>query len=420
MVGGYYSEDSYKPGRVEISNDSPQIQEFCGVERKGIGHPDTLSDHLAEHLSMVYSKHTLDKFGGILHHNFDKSGILGGKSKVEFGGGQMVSPIRVQINGRVSTSFGGLEIDFEELLTEAVHDFVKSRFGNLISDEMIDITFNISAASSPGHAKGNTKRGSVRNRWFQPQSLEDLPERMNPFANDTSAGVSHAPFDAIEEFVLGLEKHITGDFKSKNPWVGTDVKIMGLRIRENAEVTLCIPQISRFVSSLEHYKENIATCYQMLAEYAAEHYNGDVRFSLNTRDDYERQELYLTATGSSIESGDEGLVGRGNRPNGIISLTNPMSMEGASGKNPVYHIGKIYSAAANKLAHAVHEYFGTPNHVLLVSQSGRPLTDPWVTAVTTFSHVPPDLEELNNLVQTQLTDIPKLTDDFVRSGVRLA
>jgi S-adenosylmethionine synthetase len=32
------------------------------VERKGIGHPDTLADGLAERLSFVYSKYTKEKF----------------------------------------------------------------------------------------------------------------------------------------------------------------------------------------------------------------------------------------------------------------------------------------------------------------------------------------------------------------------
>ena len=72
------------------------------VERKGFGHPDTLADSLAENLSTQYSRYTLEKFGAILHHNFDKLGLLGGSSYVSFGKGYLVSPIKVLINGRVS------------------------------------------------------------------------------------------------------------------------------------------------------------------------------------------------------------------------------------------------------------------------------------------------------------------------------
>jgi len=59
------------------------------VERKGFGHPDTLSDSLAETLSREYSKYTKSKFGVILHHNFDKVGLLGGESYVKFGKGYL-------------------------------------------------------------------------------------------------------------------------------------------------------------------------------------------------------------------------------------------------------------------------------------------------------------------------------------------
>ena len=64
--------------------------EFEIVERKGVGHPDTLSDHLAEYLSVKYSHFTREKFGAVLHHNFDKVGLLGGKSSVQFGSGKLI------------------------------------------------------------------------------------------------------------------------------------------------------------------------------------------------------------------------------------------------------------------------------------------------------------------------------------------
>lgn len=42
------------------------------VERKGLGHPDTLADALAERMSVAYSRHCLGRFGAVLHHNLDK------------------------------------------------------------------------------------------------------------------------------------------------------------------------------------------------------------------------------------------------------------------------------------------------------------------------------------------------------------
>lgn len=55
------------------------------VERKGIGHPDTLANSLAEECSRVYSLYCLDKFGVILHHNLDKFYIGAGLFRRDFG-----------------------------------------------------------------------------------------------------------------------------------------------------------------------------------------------------------------------------------------------------------------------------------------------------------------------------------------------
>src|SRR3989344_8161023 len=88
------------------------------VERKGKGHPDTLSDGLAEYLSAQYSMYTKQNYGAVLHHNFDKVGLLGGASDVGFSYGKLTKPIRVLLNGRASSKFGDCEINIPELLKE--------------------------------------------------------------------------------------------------------------------------------------------------------------------------------------------------------------------------------------------------------------------------------------------------------------
>ena len=48
------------------------------VERKGIGHPDSLIDGIMEEISRELSKTYIEEFGKILHHNVDKGQICGG------------------------------------------------------------------------------------------------------------------------------------------------------------------------------------------------------------------------------------------------------------------------------------------------------------------------------------------------------
>ena len=50
------------------------------VERKGLGHPDTICDALAEALSRNLCREHLRRYGRILHHNVDKALLCGGRA----------------------------------------------------------------------------------------------------------------------------------------------------------------------------------------------------------------------------------------------------------------------------------------------------------------------------------------------------
>lgn len=213
---------------------------------------------------------------------------------------------------------------------------------------------------------------------------------------------------------MGIETYLTNEaFTTLHPYFGTDVKVMVVRNGDKAHITACVPQIARHTPDLEHYIERRARARELIAESVAtiapEH---AMTVAVNTRDDDERRELYLTVTGSSIESGDEGVVGRGNRVNGLISLMRPMSMEGASGKNPVYHVGKLYNLAAQRAAERLYELTGRTCVVALISQSGRDLDDPWQVIVQTSGRDPID----DGISRKVVTGVMEELDD-IRSAL---
>lgn len=72
---------------------------FEVVERKGLGHPDTLADGISEAISRELSRSYLEEFGEILHHNVDKVLITAGRVEVEFGGGRVLEPPTVIVGG---------------------------------------------------------------------------------------------------------------------------------------------------------------------------------------------------------------------------------------------------------------------------------------------------------------------------------
>ena len=61
---------------TQLSSPPLSIPSIEMVERKGIGHPDTLCDALAETISTALCRYYLDHFGLILHHNVDKALLI--------------------------------------------------------------------------------------------------------------------------------------------------------------------------------------------------------------------------------------------------------------------------------------------------------------------------------------------------------
>ncbi len=403
---------------IYISRKDFQDPSFEFVERKGIGHPDTLSDALGEYLSVKYSEYTRQRFGAVLHHNFDKVGLLGGASSVKFGKGFITEPIRVLLNGRASTKFGNQAIPLEKLLTKWAKELLKIKLPINPNKDLI-FQNNLSNKSSPGKTDEKSSSKGTRKYWFEPRGLFDLQETKKLLSNDTSLGVGYAPYSKLEQLVLNIEGSIThAKFRKTHPWMGTDVKVMAFRKKDQYHLTLCVPQIANFVKSAEAYQNNLLLARKTVESICKKMDVKKYDININTRDNFETNELYLTAIGSSIESGDEGLVGRGNRINGVISPMRLMSMEGACGKNPVYHIGKIYYVAANEISQKIYKKFKIPNEVGLSSQSGRDLLDPWITSISipkTFKKT----AQLQKFVAKELLSIPKYTDLIIKQKVRL-
>lgn len=408
-------------GQIRIEDGAFRKESgFEVVERKGKGHPDTLSDELAERLSRRYSKYTKSEYGAILHHNFDKVGILGGHSDIRLGRGKLTSPLRVLLNGRATGVFGDETIPIRELLINTTESFLTERFPMLDPDEDIDIHNNLSTASSPGEVQDNSLEEGRREFWFSPRDLDDLKERHHLASNDTSHGCGFAPLSETEQFVREVEEWLNSEsYNSSKEWLGNDIKLMCVRDQSDISMTAAIPQIADVVPDVETYKANLSNIESEIREKADELIpEYDFSLQTNNRDNYETGELYLTAIGSSIESGDEGLVGRGNRTNGLITPARPMSIEGQCGKNPVYHIGRIYNIAARRVAERVHDITGFGAEVHLVSQTGRTLTDPWKTIVTVDGD-DYDREQLSTEVREELESIPEITDDWLENGVRM-
>jgi S-adenosylmethionine synthetase len=403
-------------------HQTPRHAQVEIIERKGVGHPDTLADHLAEALSRAYAKHTLAVCGVVLHHQFDKVGIMGGRARCRFGEGSINDPIRVLLNGRASQSFAGRDLQVRELLIDTCNRFFSERFPMLDIAQHLRILYEVNTGFSPGYAEGEP--GSAKATlpyFFSPRSLSDLPERQMLRCNDTSLGVAFASMTPLEALVLGLEGFVNGlEFKRDKSWLGSDFKFMAHRAANQVSLTVAVPQIAAHVKSLAEYKENIALVRTAMLDYCRQATpEFEVTLTTNPRDNYDTLEIYLTVTGSCIESGDEGFVGRGNRYGGLIASGRPFTMEGISGKNPVYHTGKMYCVLADEIAKRLNWKLATDVEVLLLGQRGRLLSDPWKTIIK-VEGVYPDFSTVRGCVDAVLDDAASYTDSILAGKYRLA
>jgi S-adenosylmethionine synthetase len=93
------------------------------VERKGIGHPDTLADLIAEECSNEYSKYCIHAFGGILNHWFDKVVLSGGVAELAFGIKKINKPITAYLFGKAVTSLMEKKFQLKNFLKKPVKKF---------------------------------------------------------------------------------------------------------------------------------------------------------------------------------------------------------------------------------------------------------------------------------------------------------
>lgn len=339
------------------------IKYFEIVERKGIGHPDTLADGIAEYVSIGYSLHCLKKFGYIPHHNFDKVYIGGGKASISFGGGSILKPVNLKINGRVSKKFRNEKIGYEDVITQSAKEYVKKVLPHMNVEEHL-------------HIEVNSTDHSANPYWYNPRGPQDLPEISSPKANDTSITIGFWPLSDLEKTALVSESYFyNSDSRPKYDFVGHDIKVMCIGSGENVEILVSVPFISTKTPDSKFYEEKIAdfeTRLKNIAEKVIPHKNVD----LNMKTGGAARKEYLLLTGSCIELGEEGLVGRGNKTRGVISSTRPYSMEAPYGKNPVYHVGKIYAVIADEISKEISQKFDCKCTTFILNRVGDNLREP--------------------------------------------
>jgi len=377
------------------------------VERKGLGHPDTICDALAENFSRNLCREYRRRFGEILHHNVDKALLCGGRASPAFGGGSVLAPIDIHLSGRAVTSVGQDELPIKEIAVEGSRAWLEANLHALDTTHHVEIH----ALVRPGS-----------------QDLREIFSRKtrgeSPLANDTSIGVGYAPMSPLERLVLAIEKRINRRPRRDPAW-GEDVKVMGVRCGGKLSVTVACAMIAGELACLDEYLAAKAAVADLVREAAIEHGFSGCEVEVNAADNPAEGAIFLTVTGTSAEAGDDGQVGRGNRINGLITPSRPMSLEAAAGKNPISHVGKIYNVVAREIAEALVAKVSeiAAAQCLMVSRIGKPLTSPAVLQVKLATHdgFPPVKLEgpVDEIAAHCLGRLSMLVDDFVAGTIEI-
>jgi S-adenosylmethionine synthetase len=402
-------QKSQMVGHSIVRKLSVALQQVEIVERKGIGHPDTICDALSENLSRNLCRWYVEHTGTVLHHNVDKALLRGGTAHASFGGGAVDEPIDIYLAGRAITMVNDLVVPVAEMAIDGSRAWLKEHLHALDPEKDVRIHCLV-------------RHGSA--------DLVDLFERGAeshiPKANDTSFGVGYAPASQLEQAVLETGRLLDSAVgRARHPARGEDTKIMAVRLGDDVQLTVACAMIAAHIPDAAAYRDACRDVAADVQDAFDRHGFEQAKIAVNAADEPEHGSYYLTATGTSAEAGDDGQVGRGNRANGLITPHRPMSLEAVCGKNPLNHVGKLYNVAAQQIAERiVNECQAVETaQCCLVSEIGQPITGPTTIDIAIATSDGSPHSEHNDAVQEiaseVLLSIPSMLDRFIKGEIRL-
>jgi S-adenosylmethionine synthetase len=366
------------------------------VERKGIGHPDTICDFLAEELARDLARTSLAATGRVQHFNVDKAVLAAGSVDIGFGGGKHTTRSRLVLVGKANFTdrwrpdLDALTEDTRARLLEILPDATADAFdvGIWLNESSVDLADVVAR----GHRDGV------------------------PRSNDTSFAAVSLPRSALEDVVYRLEHYLNSSPYRDCVPIGRDIKVMGARHDGEVVVTVAVPVLATRVRDRATYDDVIDRVRVDALALVRDVFGGETTVQVNQADTSDSH--YLTLTGTSAEAGDDGQVGRGNRFGGLITPYRPMSLEATAGKNPASHVGKTYHAFAEDISHrVVDETAAAESTIRILSSIGHPVTEPQVVHVEVAGDADEAMIEV--IVKESLSDWPGVRDRLIAGEYEL-
>lgn len=389
-----------------LNCSSEAYSEVEVVERKGLGHPDTLADAIAEKASALYSQYFYERFEGrFAHHWFDKVVLIGGESRIEYGIGEIVKPYEVIFIGKGVKRVGDILIPTTDIFRKAAETVLSDCLTGFDATKHLKVVNRVSDYRGPGQK-------SVR---YRPDSERDLFKigEGDSTSNDCNLCIGYWPLSSLENLVLQTELYLnSANFKSEMGGIsGSDIKLVGERVGDRFRLLVNFPFLAQHIHSWSMYLSKVQVVEEHILRFVRREFGISLE-KLVVNPEKEKNRPYLTVLGSVADTGDIGVVGRGNRINGLITPTRPMSIEAWAGKNPIDHTGKLHTLVAAELSRKVYERTGIANQVILTSSKETPIDKPDLLSISLFCDEPTLQDwksKIDDLVNCQLSEIQSLT-----------
>jgi S-adenosylmethionine synthetase len=376
------------------------------VERKGIGHPDSICDAIAERASALYSREFYAATGRLPHHYFDKVLLAGGGVDMGLGRGEIVAPYRLVFAGKGILQVGDYRVDLDSMIRRAACEVFEEVLVDFDPDRHLVVINEVRDHQGPARTRPR----------YRPETLSVLPtlESRGRVSNDCNLCTSFAPFTMTERAVLGVESFLAAQDPATRV-TGTDIKVVGIRRGSDVTIVVNVPFLARRVPDLDAYRALSQVVAGQIREYLAASFDEPIRLDFNPQDASGLP--YLSVTGSVADTGDLGVVGRGNRQNGLITPMRPMSIEAVSGKSPIDNTGKLYGILARDIALSISTELNLRNEVYLTTFRDRSIEDPYLVCVETPDHASNAIQDVRSIVERELSSVYDLTRRFIFEDV---
>ena len=125
---------SFDVETTSVKRDPVESRSVEFVERKGLGHPDTVCDGVAEAVSRSLSHRYREEFGRVLHHNTDSVQMVAGTAEPDFGGGEVLEQPTLYLGGQATKHAGDSTVPVEEIATEAARDYLDENLERIAAE----------------------------------------------------------------------------------------------------------------------------------------------------------------------------------------------------------------------------------------------------------------------------------------------